>query len=92
MATAILDSCWSERRAYQTEGSFVVVRSERMLLGRLLRTSGFGARRVSLKSTDASCDVHRSHDESLLSVPTWDDRRSRVGFGCHSLIIDRSSR
>ena len=37
-----------------------------------------GTHTGSLKTMDASRDVHQSHDAPLPSVPTRDDRRSRV--------------
>ena len=54
-----------------------------------MATSSSGARTGSLKTTAAPRDVHRFHDAPLPSVPTRDNRRSRVGVSvdiCESLI------
>ena len=73
-----LDVSWSEHRA--SDGSFVCCCPLGAKASRSTLTDiQFRCSSVSLKTTDASRDVHRSHDAPLPSVPTRDGRRSRVG-------------
>ncbi|KAK2192029.1 hypothetical protein NP493_40g03012 [Ridgeia piscesae] len=68
----------ADLHAYPTDFSFYVLFCS-VGASRSTLTNNFGSRTVSLKKTDASLDIYRSHDAPLPTVPTWDDRRSRIG-------------